>query len=86
MSEKSDTYERKEFVNALKQRKIDNEIPPLRQYLKPGLSVLDVGCEPGTVTIDAAGAVQPASRPGKIAAGAGRVDYRHSRRSLANPV
>ena len=41
------------------ERTLDTEMPELRPYLWAGASVLDVGCGPGTITLDVAEAVQP---------------------------
>jgi ubiquinone/menaquinone biosynthesis C-methylase UbiE len=35
------------------------ELPNLMTYLKSDLSVLDVGCGPGTITLDVAAQVAP---------------------------
>jgi ubiquinone/menaquinone biosynthesis C-methylase UbiE len=40
-------------------RTLDNEIPELKPYLFPGAKVLDVGCGPGTITLDVADVVRP---------------------------
>lgn len=42
-----------------KWRTIENSAQYLTEYLKPGLSLLDVGCGPGTLTVDLAKAVAP---------------------------
>ena len=41
------------------ERGIATEISDLQEYLRPGLNVLDVGCGPGTVTLDVARIVTP---------------------------
>lgn len=43
------------------QRSLENSFPILRSFLRPGMSVLDVGCGPGTVSCDVASYVQPGS-------------------------
>lgn len=40
-------------------RTLDNTVPDLRSYLTSGLRVLDVGCGPGSITLDVAEAVAP---------------------------
>jgi len=40
-------------------RTVDNSAAYLRDRLEPGTSVLDVGCGPGTITVDIAGRVAP---------------------------
>ncbi len=37
----------------------DKDIPELKQFLKPGAKVLDVGCGPGTITLGVAEAIKP---------------------------
>jgi ubiquinone/menaquinone biosynthesis C-methylase UbiE len=44
---------------SLYDRKLDKDIPELKEYLKPGAKVLDIGCGPGTITLDVASAVNP---------------------------
>jgi ubiquinone/menaquinone biosynthesis C-methylase UbiE len=43
----------------LSQRALDADLPELKPFLKPGMSVLDVGCGPGTITLGVAAAVNP---------------------------
>lgn len=38
----------------LEDRRLDSICPPLHRFLKPGLTVLDVGCGPGVIAIDVA--------------------------------
>jgi ubiquinone/menaquinone biosynthesis C-methylase UbiE len=40
-------------------RTLDGSMPELKEYLKPGSTVLDVGCGPGTITVGVAEAVKP---------------------------
>ena len=40
-------------------RTLDEQIPELKPYLKPGAKVLDVGCGVGSITLDVAQAVKP---------------------------
>ena len=40
-------------------RTLDRDVPELRDYLRPGMKVLDVGCGPGTITVGVAKAVEP---------------------------
>ena len=41
------------------ERTLDGDIPELREYLRPGATVLDVGCGKGTITLDVAAAIKP---------------------------
>ena len=41
-------------------RTLDGSMPELKEYLKHGSAVLDVGCGPGTITADVAEAVEGA--------------------------
>ena len=43
----------------LGKRTVDNSFAPLARYLSAGVSVLDVGCGPGSITIDIAKRVDP---------------------------
>ena len=58
MAEES-IWEREEGQERLKKRGLDNVFPPLKSYLKSGANVLDVGCGPGSITLDVAGQVNP---------------------------
>jgi len=40
-------------------RTLDENVPELKPYLRPGANVLDVGCDPGTITLGVAEAVKP---------------------------
>ena len=40
-------------------RTLERDIPELKEFLRPGMTVLDVGCGPGTITVDVAAAVSP---------------------------
>ena len=40
-------------------RTVENSAPHLIEHLAPGLSLLDVGCGPGTITVDLAARVAP---------------------------
>jgi len=40
-------------------RTLDERIPELKPYLKPGVKVLDVGCGVGSITLDVAQVVKP---------------------------
>ena len=40
-------------------RTLEKDIPELKGYLSPGIKVLDIGCGPGTITMDVAAAVSP---------------------------
>ena len=41
------------------ERTLEDDIPELVDYIRPGYRVLDVGCGSGTVTLDVANAVKP---------------------------
>jgi len=47
------------MLNLYKWRTVANSAPHLIPYLRPGLKILDVGCGPGTITIDIAQRVLP---------------------------
>lgn len=64
MEGRTDLWRREKAQAMLARRTIDNEIPPLRKYLKPRMRVLDVGCGPGTITTDVAAAVSPGEAVG----------------------
>jgi ubiquinone/menaquinone biosynthesis C-methylase UbiE len=40
------------------ERTLVDELPELQEFLKPGMLVLDVGCGPGTITLDVAKAIE----------------------------
>ncbi|EMD33649.1 hypothetical protein CERSUDRAFT_125924 [Gelatoporia subvermispora B] len=42
------------MLRGLRWRTVENSTPYLIPYLKPGLAILDVGCGPGTITVDLA--------------------------------
>lgn len=44
-----------------RQRTVENSAGYLLPYLRPGSSVLDIGCGPGTITVDLAARVAPGS-------------------------
>ena len=54
-------------------RTLDEDIPELKQYLKPGAKVLDVGCGFGTITLGVADIVDPGEVVG-VDPGKDRVD------------
>lgn len=49
----------KETGKILEKRSLETEFPELLPYLKPELKVLDVGCGPGSVTLNVAETVHP---------------------------
>jgi ubiquinone/menaquinone biosynthesis C-methylase UbiE len=51
-------------LSRFRQRTIDNTVAPLRRYLGSGMTVLDVGCGPGALTLDAAAVVAPGAVAG----------------------
>lgn len=46
-------------TSAYARRTLNKTIPELEQYLKRGMQVLDVGCGPGSITLDVADRVRP---------------------------
>jgi ubiquinone/menaquinone biosynthesis C-methylase UbiE len=46
-------------LRAHRRRNVTNSAGYLLPYLQPGMSVLDVGCGPGTITVDLAARVAP---------------------------
>jgi len=40
-------------------RTLERDIPELKEYLRPGAAVLDIGCGSGAITLDVAEAVRP---------------------------
>jgi ubiquinone/menaquinone biosynthesis C-methylase UbiE len=50
---------RARLVGGLQERTIERSVPELLPYLKPGMNVLDVGCGPGTLTMEVAKIVAP---------------------------
>ena len=50
---------RTRLVSNLQERTLGKSAPELLPYLKPGMSVLDVGCGPGTLTMEVANIVAP---------------------------
>lgn len=62
MSETPDTYvhgHQASVLAAHSWRTVENSAPHLIPHLEAGLSLLDVGCGPGTITLDLAGRVAP---------------------------
>ena len=55
----SDRLASKQFREWFGDRTVENEFVAIKTYLRPGASVLDVGCGPGTITIDVARLVVP---------------------------
>ena len=58
----SDTYTHGHHASVLRShtwRTVENSAPHVAPLLRPGLSVLDVGCGPGTITADLAERVAP---------------------------
>lgn len=53
------THTRQDRIDRLKMRSLASTFPPLAEYLRPGIEVLDVGCGPGNITIDVAEIVAP---------------------------
>ncbi len=67
-------------TNIYLERKLDENVSELKPYLKQGSDVLDVGCGPGTITLDVARAVDP----GRVV-GFDQVEHRISKaRALAD--
>jgi len=58
------------IVPHYRRRTLDASFAPLKAYLHPGMSVLDVGCGPGTITVGVARVVHPGSVVGVDIAGA----------------
>jgi ubiquinone/menaquinone biosynthesis C-methylase UbiE len=54
----SSEYEQ-QIDDLMKKRTLEEAFPELKPYLKPGLKVLDIGCGPGSITLDVAQAVKP---------------------------
>ena len=44
-------------IENYKSHSLDNFCPPLRKYLRDGIDVLDIGCGPGSVTVNVAEAI-----------------------------
>lgn len=62
MSDSRDTYVHGHHASVLRShtwRTVENSAPHLLEHLAPGLSLLDVGCGPGTITVDLAQRVSP---------------------------
>ena len=62
MAERSETYTHGHAESVLRShrwRTVDNSAAYLAGHLIPGAEVLDVGCGPGTITIDIARRVAP---------------------------
>jgi SAM-dependent methyltransferase len=52
---------KKEVLEGYRSRELGSKCPPLRTYLHPGATVLDVGCSAGSMTMDVAQMVHPGS-------------------------
>lgn len=50
-----------EIQDLLCSRKLETIFPPLKSHLCSGANILDVGCGPGTITVDVANEVNPGS-------------------------
>ncbi len=62
MNDRSDTYTHGHHASVLRShtwRTVENSAAYLIPHLQPGLSLLDVGCGPGTITVDLARRLSP---------------------------
>lgn len=50
---------RARLVGGLQERTLERSVPELLPYLESGMSVLDIGCGPGTLTMEVANIVTP---------------------------
>jgi len=59
MNELQEHHDDKKVRDGYASRSLDKSYPELKEYLKEGDAVLDVGCGPGTITIGVAEFVKP---------------------------
>jgi hypothetical protein len=50
---KKTPFEKDDVAKLLGERRLANIMPPLERYLQSCAKVLDVGCGPGSITLDA---------------------------------
>ena len=61
MSDRRGALDRLDAMTIMAPLTLANSHPTLLRVLKPGMSVLDVGCGPGTLTTEIARRVDPAA-------------------------
>ena len=64
MTTEESVWEREEVQAHMGVRTLETKCPPLGSFLYPGAKVLDVGCGPGSITLDVANAVVPGTAVG----------------------
>ena len=63
-NKESGWFDQEDLLAVYKKRNLDNTFPALKPFLKSGMSVLDVGCGPGTITVGVAKEIDPGSAVG----------------------